>query len=435
MKIINLSIFEPNSLKVTFRYYQFQPKCNNMVWRNASLSFICIICLLCCQKTDNRPSISFEIQKMGLNVELKGVVTDRENQVEGAEIHWGDDDISYLAKADLSTFIKKHQYNLPGTYTITIKLLSLTEIIGTDSIVVDLNYSETSFANIQNEFLTKKENELTILTINLHTYQETEQNQKLYLVADVIGKLDVDFVAFQECAQNRNAPISSGALRNDNMAIKITEIINKKYKQKYNMVWDWAHYGWQIYEEGVCVISKHELLEHEARLVSAASSKNDITSRKVIFGGYRWKNVQFNIFSAHLHWRVSAEDEEQNNQIKAVKKMATEKEKSNSIAVTMVCGDFNGNPTSAFPYSEGYNTMVNNGEYIDTFLEKNPDANTTPPNSKYFTVGGSLPGRIDYIFLKKNDRIKVKASQIIFTENVIGTVSDHYGVLTKIEMN
>ena len=197
-------------------------------------------------------------------MELKGVVTDQENQVQGAEIHWGDDDISYLSKTDLSTFTKKHQYNLPGTYTITIKMLSLTEIIVTDSIVVDLNYSETSFANIQNEFLDKKENELTILTINLHTYQETEQNQKLYMVADVIGKLDVDFVAFQECAQNRNAPISSGALRNDNMAIKITEIINKKYKQKYNMVWDWAHYGWQIYEEGVCVISKHELLEHEA---------------------------------------------------------------------------------------------------------------------------------------------------------------------------
>ena len=54
--------------------------------------------------------------------------------------------------------------------------------------------------------------------------------------------------------------------------------------------------------------------------------------------------------------------------------MATEKEKSNSNVVSMVCGDFNGNPTSAFPYSEGYNTMVNNGQYTDTFLEKNPDA-------------------------------------------------------------
>lgn len=69
-----------------------------------------------------------------------------------------------------------------------------------------MGYLPTSLLNIDNEFLIKKENEFNILTINLHTYQEMNQNQKLNYISDIIAKLDIDFVAFQECAQSRYAP-------------------------------------------------------------------------------------------------------------------------------------------------------------------------------------------------------------------------------------
>jgi endonuclease/exonuclease/phosphatase family metal-dependent hydrolase len=76
--------------------------------------------------------------------------------------------------------------------------------------------------------------------------------------------------------------------------------------------------------------------------------------------------------------------------------------------------------------------MMRPSGYQDSFLEAYPDANQTPAQSIYNTVGGSLPGRIDYIFMKKNPRIRVVDSQIIFTNDVVGTVSDHFGVLTKV---
>ena len=70
--------------------------------------------------------------------------------------------------------------------------------------------------------------------------------------------------------------------------------------------------------------------------------------------------------------------------------------------------------------------------YQDTFLEIYPSANDKPTQSIYNTIGGDYPGRIDYVFMKENSRYEVLESQIVFTEEVIGRVSDHFGVLTKI---
>lgn len=143
-------------------------------------------------------------------------------------------------------------------------------------------------------------------------------------------------------------------------------------------------------------------------------------------------NGRINIFSAHTHWRTSETDEEQNNQINNIKSMVEEKELLSMDAITFVAGDFNVNPTSDYPWSEGYFTMMENGDYTDTFLEIYPDANNKPAQSQYNTIGGDFPGRIDYIFMKNNDRFEVVESQIIFTGDVVGRVSDHYGVLTKV---
>ena len=170
----------------------------------------------------------------------------------------------------------------------------------------------------------------------------------------------------------------------------------------YNFVWNWAHYGWDVWEEGVAILSKYPLQDSEDKYISTSTNTSNIASRKVIYGAYLIPEGKINIFSAHTHWRTSETDEEQNKQIKNVKQMVEEKEALNLVIATFVCGDFNGNPTSDYPWSEGYNTMVNNGVFVDTYLEIYPDANTKPAQSIYNTIGGTYPGRIDYIFMKNN---------------------------------
>ena len=140
---------------------------------------------------------------------------------------------------------------------------------------------------------------------------------------------------------------------------------------------------------------------------------------------------QINIFSSHLHWRKTLTDQEQNNQIRKMQAMVDEKLTANSSS--FVAGDFNVNPTSDAPWSEGYFTMIDNGNYVDSYLMVNTDANNKPAQSQHHTVLGSFPGRIDYIFMKSNPDFEVVDSQIIFTPDIIGVVSDHYGVITKMK--
>ena len=286
--------------------------------------------------------------------------------------------------------------------------------------------------NIKPTLLKTSDKELLILTVNLHTYQETQQDEKLNLIADLIAKMDVDFIAFQECAQNKSSVLKEGIIKEDNMALLISEKIKERHGLAYNYSWGWAHYGWDVWEEGVAVLSKHPLVESEDRYISFYTGTSNLNSRKAIYASYQTPLGNVNFFSAHTHWRTSATDEQHNNQVNNIKSMATEKEALTSGAVTFVCGDFNVNPTSDYPWSEGYNTMVKNGDYSDTFLEVYPTANNKPAQSSYNTISGDFPGRIDYIFMKKNSKYKVQDSQIVFTSSVVGKVSDHYGVLTKV---
>jgi len=279
----------------------------------------------------------------------------------------------------------------------------------------------------------KPANELTVLTLNMHTYQESDQDVKFDTIVQLIAEQDVDVIAFQENAQHRNAAVVYDNIRSDNMCIVITNRLKTYYGLDYYFTWDWAHYGWNEWEEGIAVMAKYSLAASDSTYVSTAASTGDITSRKVIYGRFfiPGLNINLNFFSTHLHWRTSVGDTEQNNQVTNVKAFATSKLAGADL--TIVCGDYNSQPTETDPvWSEGYTTMKAGGEYLDTFLEFNPAANNMPENSIYDTVKGAYPGRIDYIFMRTNAAFGVVSSQIIFTPSILGEVSDHYGVLTRI---
>ena len=76
-----------------------------------------------------------------------------------------------------------------------------------------------------------------------------------------------------------------------------------------------------------------------------------------------------------------------------------------------------------------------NDRYILNFddsdtLYKDPSEDTLETTA-YDTVKGDFPGRIDYIYMKANESYHVDASEIIFTPDTLGTISDHYAVVTK----
>ena len=122
-------------------------------------------------------------------------------------------------------------------------------------------------------------------------------------------------------------------------------------------------------EEGVAVLSKYPVIQSADRYISSSTGTGSITSRKVIYASCQVPGGLFNVFSAHTHWRTSVSDEEQNNQVRNIQSMVVEKETASPDALSVVCGDFNCNPTSDYPWSEGYNTMMRKGDYSDSFLD------------------------------------------------------------------
>jgi len=397
-----------------------------------------ILLLFACNKTDDqgnqKPVLTLSSVTDGLQLQLQGSATDADGKVKEITINWGDAKTSSFANNDFSQLAINHTYAQPGDYDIIFKATDDANDSTVQIVPVTVDFKETSLTGIKQDMYKSAENEYLILTINLHTYQEPLQNEKFNLITDLIGMMDIDFIAFQECAQHKDAAITEGIIREDNMALEITNRLKAKYNADYNFVWGWAHYGWDVWEEGVAVMSKHPLLFNEDRYISTATGTNTITSRKVMFGAFQIPEGEFHLYSAHTHWRTSVDDEEQNRQIENIKSMVGENESWHFGAMSFVCGDFNGNPTSDYPWSEGYNNMVKDDVFQDTFFKIYPDANNKPAQAIYNTIGGDLPGRIDYIFMKKNTRLQVVDSQIIFTGDIIGKVSDHFGVMTKVKI-
>ena len=288
-------------------------------------------------------------------------------------------------------------------------------------------------------------NDLLILTLNLHTYQEIKdnnkekesyknagQNDKFNIITKLINDLDIDLIAFQECAQHKDEQILEDKIRIDNMAYIITKKLKEDYQKDYYYTWDWAHYGWDVWEEGIAVVSKYPITKSESIWISTSTGTTNLVSRKGIFGESEFPNIgKIHFFSTHTHWMASDTDTEHQKQITNIKNFVIQKE-DETTDLSILCGDFNCKPTDVDPWIKSYNKIVENGDFVDTFLSANPTANNMPQQSIFDTIKGAYPGRIDYILMKKNDNFDVIDSKIIFTPTILGSVSDHYGVITKI---
>jgi len=302
-------------------------------------------------------------------------------------------------------------------------------------------YTPTTTTTIFDINTIKKDNtnDIVILSLNLHTYQETNQDAKFNIIVDAIFDLSIDLIAFVECGQNKNQPYISGStsIRIDNMAFIITQKMKSRYGVDYYYSWDWAHYGWDVWEEGMAVISRYPITESDSTWISTSTSRTDITSRKAVFGKTGIPGIgAIHLFSVHTHWMPTSTDTEHELQVSRIKDFVYSKEVSGDVSpdLSLVCGDFNCNAANIEPWIKPYNKMVENGDFIDTFLVANPTANNRPQDSKFNTVGGTTPGRIDYIFMKNNAKFEVVSSVITFSAYSLGTVSDHYGVITKLRL-
>lgn len=276
---------------------------------------------------------------------------------------------------------------------------------------------------------------LTILTLNLHSYQEfrvqgdtiagrIEKHEPLFdRIAAAIIDLDVDVVCLQEVAEDRAEMLTkpygqapSNAARHINMRIA--------NGSKYHLVQDWSHYAWDTWREGLAILSKHQIRKISSRYVTANQSKSWWKSRNILLAQIDLPLVGLlNLFSVHSGW-WNDDDEPSRPQYDRLRAWAAA-EHTSEIAATFLCGDFN-----AAAGSSGYRYWETTAEYVDQYLLANQGGMFDP------TIEGTIDGwngksvgkRIDYIFLKKGSIFRVQEAHTIFTPSDYGRVSDHVGI-------
>ncbi|MDF1581696.1 MAG: endonuclease/exonuclease/phosphatase family protein [Methyloprofundus sp.] len=282
------------------------------------------------------------------------------------------------------------------------------------------NSTQTIWDNNEEHNYSFQREQFKILILNLHCYQEENQDEKFSTIAKTIDELAIDIVCLQEVAEYWNDGQGDW---NSNAA----KIINERLSKPYHLHADWSHLGFDRYREGVAILSRYPLSDHDAMYVSDSHDVYDINSRKVVSARVYVPYIGFiQVYSAHLSWLEGGFQE----QFQRLSAWAEDKKDDNTKA-SLLCGDFN-----ITACSKGYQQVVNSGEYEDQYLAVNKQGVFNQVFKVHDTQWQDLLAddyRIDYIFMNKNSEIKATSANVIFTDQDYGRVSDHCGYLMTFE--
>ena len=109
---------------------------------------------------------------------------------------------------------------------------------------------------------------MKLLTLNCHSWQEENQVEKIKYLASVIKEKQYDVIALQEVSQRIDANSVDSKIKEDNFARLLIKELNKLDEYKYNFIWDYSHIGYDIYEEGLAILTIHEIKDYKSFYIS-----------------------------------------------------------------------------------------------------------------------------------------------------------------------
>lgn len=262
---------------------------------------------------------------------------------------------------------------------------------------------------------------MKLLTLNCHSWQEKEQIGKIKYLAKIINEKDYDVIALQEVSQLVNTENINPIIKRDNFALLLKEELDKYNMNKYDFYWDFSHIGFDIYEEGLAIFTKHRIIESESFFITENQDRSYWKTRKVVKMTISYKEKNLDFCSCHVGW-WNDEEEPFKNQVDNIMKMVND-------STTFLMGDFNNN---AFIKGEGYDYLIEKGLKDLYLLAEEKDSGVT--------VKGKIAGwdeneeklRLDLMLCNRS--IKVKSIKVIFDGKNKDIISDHYGVESDIDI-
>ena len=74
------------------------------------------------------------------------------------------------------------------------------------------------------------------------------------------------------------------------------------------LLWDFSHIGYNKYEEGVSIITKHKIEEDYFLFVSRSNDKSFWKTRKVVGSTIKINETFIDFYSCHLGWYLNKND-------------------------------------------------------------------------------------------------------------------------------
>lgn len=261
---------------------------------------------------------------------------------------------------------------------------------------------------------------MKLLTLNCHSWQEDNQHEKIKILAETIASECYDVIALQEVSQRMDSPLVYGAIREDNFALVLVEELRKIGVADYSFTWDFAHIGYDVYEEGLAILTKHRIEEEYSFFVSRGQDQSYWKTRKIVGAKIEIEGQLVSFYSCHLGWWQD-EEEPFKNQADALL------EQINRDGAYFLMGDFN-NAVSI--RGEGYDYLIDKGLHDTYELAVERDSGVT--------IAGSIAGwddnkqdlRIDLVLAGQS--VLPKYSRVIFNGKNKPVVSDHFGVEVEI---
>jgi len=281
---------------------------------------------------------------------------------------------------------------------------------------------------------------MKILTLNTHSLQEENYQQKLDWFIDGILREKPDIIAMQEVNQTANADLMElemlegqypipgcMKIRSDNHAAVIANRLRQAGIECY---WTWLpiKLGYEKYDEGVAILSLGRKIRCVDQFpISKVYDYHNWRTRAVL--GVQVEGLDDWFYSLHMGWWDDA----------AERFLVQWKLLNSCIAAKRMCGtvwlmgDFNA--PDVIP-GQSYEHIVACG-WIDTYqIARFADRGITVPGvidgwQERF-VGKSTDGmRLDYIWC--NRKKEVLSSRVMFNGEKEPVVSDHFGVLVNVK--
>ncbi len=263
---------------------------------------------------------------------------------------------------------------------------------------------------------------MKLLTLNCHAWQEENQLQKIKHLAQVIKEKQYDVIALQEVMQLID-PNDNEKVKKDNYAVVLLNELMKLGVTEYQFVWDLAHIGFDIYEEGLAILTRCEIKDIKSFLITANDSISNFRTRRVVGLDIMYHHQLITIYSCHLGWYHDEEEPFKNQVDTLMRHVPTDR-------LAIIMGDFN---NDANIREEGYDYLVSQG-LIDTH-------HVAQVKDEGMSVEGKIDGwsdnktdlRIDLVLT--NQPVCVKSSQVIFNGKNKQVVSDHFGVEVVLDLH